>query len=581
MTSEPAPTSSPRQHLWFAAVVAALTFGCFWPAIAADFVLWDDDVNLFENPHIRGLTADNLRWMFTDLAQTLRYKPLNWLAWAAIYELAGLKPAAFHLANVLLHSLNAGLAYVLFAGLLGARGGAVPVVRTRLCAAAGALAWSLHPLRVEPVAWATGLPYDLALLFALASAALYWRFATGPAGLRAGESWAYRGALVCYLLALLTYPIILGLSVVPVVMDWWLARQRGRPAPLLRARHWPFLVGAALLVGMNVLGRLTPNTIYVEAAPLANFSALDRAMQGCFIWAYFLVRHIWTAGLSVVYYDLVGFNSLSWPFLASGGFVVLASAVLFRWRQRWPALWLVWVCHLIWLVPVLGLTESQHSPADRYTYASGLLVGLLVAMGLHCLAAAERWRLGLMGAGAGLALFALQSSLLIPVWHDSGRLFRHVLALLEKDEHRSIVWGRLGHWHLLRKELAEATFAFQQALPGARDRPDLHLRIACALQEQGRFPDALPHFEIALSAGRLTDEFMGDYGIAMVAVGRLDAAEKQFAEAVRLAPGKARHRRNWALTLKRLGRDQEAAAQEAAAQQLTTPARPDGQQPPR
>jgi len=551
--------------------VAAVTLACFWPAVGADFVLWDDDVNLFENPHIKGLTAENLRWMFTDLTQTLRYKPLNWLAWAAIHEVAGLQPAAFHLANVLLHTANAALAFLLFHALLGSANPAVPATRRSLCAAAGALAWSLHPLRVEPVAWATGLPYDLALLFALASLNLYWRFATAPAGPRARESWAYRGALGCHLLALLTYPIILGLAVAPVAMDWWLARQRGEAGPWLRARHWPWLLGAALLVGLNVLGRLTPNAIYVEAAPLANFSAFDRAMQGCFIWAWFLVRHVWTAGLSVVYYDLVGFDSLSWPFVASCGFVVTASVLLFRLRQRWPVLWLAWVCHLVWLVPVLGLTESQHSPADRYTYASGLLVGLLVAAGLHTLAATERWRLGVTGAGAGLIVFVWQTSVLVPAWHDSGSLFRHVLALLEKDEQRTIVWARLGHWHLLRKELAEAGVAFQQALAGARDRPDLHLRIACVLQEQRRFPEAVPHYEIARQAGKLTDEFIGDYGIALVASGQVDAAEKQFAEAVRLAPDKPRHRRNWALTLHRLGRAAEAATQEAEAQRLTAP----------
>lgn len=548
-----------------------MTLACFWPAVRADFVLWDDDVNLFENPHIKGLTAENLRWMFTDLTQTLRYKPLNWLAWATIHEVAGLQPAAFHLANVLLHTANAVLAFLLFHALLGSAKLPVPAPRRCLCAAAGALAWSLHPLRVEPVAWATGLPYDLALMFALASLNLYWRFATDPATPRARESWSYRGALGCYLLALLTYPIILGLAVVPVAMDWWLARQRGETGPWLRARHWPWFIGAALLVGLNVLGRLTPNAIYVEAAPLANFSAFDRAMQGCFIWAWFLIRHVWTAGLSVVYYDLVGFNALSWPFVASCGFVVGATGLLFRLRQRWPVLWLAWACHLVWLVPVLGLTESQHSPADRYTYASGLLVGWLVAAGLHSLAATERWRLGLAGAGAGLVLFAWQASTLVPVWRDSGTLFRHVLALLEKDEQRTIVWARLGHWHLLRKELAAAELAFQQALAGARDRPDLHLRIACVLQEQRRFPEAVPHFEIARQAGKLTDEFIGDYGIALVATGQVDAAEKQFAEAVRLAPDKPRHRRNWALTLHRLGRAAEAATQEAEAQRLAGP----------
>jgi hypothetical protein len=509
--------------------------------------------------------------MFTDLKQTLRYKPLNWLAWATIYEVAGLRPAAFHLANVLLHTANAVLVFFLFHALLGSATPAVPVLRRGLCAAVGTLMWSLHPLRVEPVAWATGLPYALALLFALASLTLYWRFTTSPAGTRARESWTYRIALGCYLLALLTYPIILGLAMVPVAMDWWLARQRGERGPWLRARHLPFLIGAVMLVVVNFLGRLTPNTVYVEAAPLATFSVLNRFMQGFYVWTYFLIRHVWTGGLSVVYYELVGFDPWSWPFVASAVFVVAASAMLFSLRRRWPFPWIAWACHLLWLVPVLGLTENKHSPSDRYTYASGLLIGLLVAVGLHNLARSERWRLGLIGAGAGLGLLAWQSSVLLPNWRDSGHLYRHVISVLEKDGHRSGIWTRLGHWHMMRREFAEAELAFRNALPGAHDLPDLHFRLACVIHEQKRHREALPHYEIAHRAGKLTDEFIGDYGIVLIAVGQAESAETLFAEAVRLAPTKARHRQNWALTLKRLGRDAEAAAQEAEAQRLASP----------
>ncbi len=573
MNPDPAETNLPRQQLWFALAVAVVTLACFCPVISSDFVLWDDDINIYENSHIKGLTAENLRWMFTDLVQTLRFKPLNWLAWATIYEVAGIKPAAFHLANVLLHTANAGLVYLLFSALLRSGKGSHLAVRTQLCAAIGALVWSLHPLRVEPVAWATGLPYELALLFALTSVNLYWRFATGPEP-RAWAAWTYRGSIACYLLALLTYPIILGLAVVPVAMDWWLARELGHQGRWLRARHLPFLIGAALLVGVNFLGRLTPNPVYVEAAPLATFSVLDRAMQGFYVWTYFLIRHVWTAGLSVVYYELVGFDPWSWPFVASAVFVVVASVTLFGLRRRWPFPWVAWACHLLWLVPVLGLTENQHSPSDRYTYASGLLIGLLVAVGLHHLAGSERWRLGLMGAGAGLGLFAWQSSVLLPNWRDSGHLFRHVISVLEKDGQRSGIWTRLGHWHLMRREFAEAELAYRNALPGAHDLPDLHFRLACVIHEQKRYREALPHYEIAHRAGKLTDELLGDYGIALIAAGQAENAEKHFAEAVRLAPTKPRHRQNWALTLKRLGREAEAAAQQAEAQRLSSTPQP-------
>src|SRR4051812_42787119 len=46
-------------------VVAALTVAAFLPVLRNGFVSWDDDKNLVENPHFRGLGLEQLRWMWT------------------------------------------------------------------------------------------------------------------------------------------------------------------------------------------------------------------------------------------------------------------------------------------------------------------------------------------------------------------------------------------------------------------------------------------------------------------------------------------------------------------------------------
>ena len=160
--------------------LVAVVFAVFFNTIEAGFLRWDDDINVFENPHVQGLTAENLRWMFTDFEQAIRYKPLAWLAWAAVHELFGLNPFGFHLANVLLHSVNTVLVFLLIRRLL--KLAATPHVSESLRmsaathdagAALGALVWAVHPLRVEPVAWVTGLPYGLSLAFLLLATIFY------------------------------------------------------------------------------------------------------------------------------------------------------------------------------------------------------------------------------------------------------------------------------------------------------------------------------------------------------------------------------------------------------------------------
>ena len=53
---------------WLApAIVAALTFLTFLPVLWNEFVAWDDDRDLLDNLHRRGLGWTQLKWMFTPL----------------------------------------------------------------------------------------------------------------------------------------------------------------------------------------------------------------------------------------------------------------------------------------------------------------------------------------------------------------------------------------------------------------------------------------------------------------------------------------------------------------------------------
>ena len=566
MASDDSATPSPPAHaLPYLTLVCLVTFAVYLPTLGADFVRWDDNINVYDNEHVQGLTWANLQWMFADISHALRYKPLSWLAWCLVHEICGLNPLGYHLLNIVVHGINAALACLLFAWLL--RGGEREPSRVWICAALGALAWSLHPLRVEPVAWVTGLPYDLSLMFALAACALYWRSTEneGESGINTRLYWA---AVTAYALALITYPIILGLCIVPALMDGWRRLRGESTASWLQPRHLPFLLGAAVLVGVNLLGRMSSNPLYVEAASLDDFSVFHRVMQGFYVWTVFLLKNLWPAGLAPAYSDLLEFDPWSAPFVGSALFVAGVSVLVFRARERLPLLCVLWGCHLIWLVPVLGLTEDRHTPSDRYTYVAGLLVGLLVAAALSVPLSRVRWQWARICAGVALGACALQSSLLIRAWHDSESLFLHTIARARTQSLKSDFWRRLGHHYLLREEFTAAEIAYVNALPQAVELPDLHYRIAFTQFRQNKFHEAIPHYEIAHHGDALKGEFLSDYGIALVATGNLEAAAAIFAEAVKQDPAHAGFRRNLALTLQRLGREEESLAQSRLADLL-------------
>src|SRR6185436_15456463 len=102
-------SSKPWKTLIAAAVLFAAVCVVFFGATRGEFLSWDDDINITDNPHVRGLTGENLHWMFTDTEYVRRYMPLGWLGWACQSQWLGENAAAYHFGNILFHALSAVL----------------------------------------------------------------------------------------------------------------------------------------------------------------------------------------------------------------------------------------------------------------------------------------------------------------------------------------------------------------------------------------------------------------------------------------------------------------------------------------
>src|SRR5213080_3346023 len=128
-----------------ALLLAVLTLPAFVPAVGHDFVNFDDDLYVSDNPHVlSGLTWPALAWAWTTLHAGY-YQPLTWMSFQLDAEVFGPKPWGFHLGNVLFHSANVVLVFVVLSRLTGA---------PERSAAVAAL-FAIHPLHVESVAWIT------------------------------------------------------------------------------------------------------------------------------------------------------------------------------------------------------------------------------------------------------------------------------------------------------------------------------------------------------------------------------------------------------------------------------------------
>ena len=128
---------------FIAAILFMGTILLFARATGNDFVNYDDPDYVTANLHVRaGLSLETVRWAMTA-AEASNWHPLTWLSHALDVTLFGLDPRGHHATSVLLHALNAVVAFLAMRRLTGA-------LWTSAFFAA-LFAW--HPLRVESVAW--------------------------------------------------------------------------------------------------------------------------------------------------------------------------------------------------------------------------------------------------------------------------------------------------------------------------------------------------------------------------------------------------------------------------------------------
>lgn len=150
-------------------LTACLAFLAYLPALTGEFV-YDDERFIEKNPPVTHLTAANAVRYFTDpTSQSVVghdiYRPLRTLEFAIDWAISSGRPWFFHLRNLLWHALACALLYALLRELLAAD---VPALL-------GALAFALHPVNTESVAWITSRSDVLLLVWFLLALLFYLR----------------------------------------------------------------------------------------------------------------------------------------------------------------------------------------------------------------------------------------------------------------------------------------------------------------------------------------------------------------------------------------------------------------------
>jgi protein O-mannosyl-transferase len=494
-------TEDHPEHLRTGIICAALalaTFALFSPALSHEFLAYDDQQYVTENPRVlAGLTWQGAKWAFATFYAS-NWHPLTWLSHMLDAQLYGVHPLGHHLTNVLFHVTNVALLFLLLRQITG--------FLWRSAVVAALFAW--HPLHVESVAWIAERKDVLSTFFFLLMLMAYVRYARAkPHALP-----FYCATLVLFAMALMSKPMVVTAPFVMLLFDFWplqritLESHRSSVVCRLLLEKAPFLLLSAAASYIAVLAQGRSYSI-VSASSL---SFRDRALHSLAAYAHYLGAMVAPTHLAA-YYPYQS-NLPAWQPIAEALVLLAISAIVIATRRRRPWLPVGWFWFLGTLIPVIGLVQvGDQAWADRYTYLP--LVGLFIAIvwelvtilcnrPLQTANCADKSirppaRIVMTAAlvSALLITLAIVTELQLRYWRNTRTLFAHAAAVTDNNGRALAVLGSL----LAREgKIDEAITLYRQALVYKPYDPEAHFFLGNAFDEQGKLAEAISEYQQAL-----------------------------------------------------------------------------------
>jgi tetratricopeptide (TPR) repeat protein len=498
----------------------------YWPATGYDFVVVDDDRYVYENPWVTGgLSTAGLCWAFTS-TYAANWHPLTWISHMLDCSLHGLFPGGHHLTNILLHSLNTLLLFLLLKRL----------TQELWPAALVAALFGWHPLHVESVAWVAERKDVLSTFFLLLTIWAYARYAERKTLPRYGVVFALFALGLMAKSMLVTVPCLL------LLLDYWpLKRFQMEPtspeSPVTRTIVWNLFREKIPLFALSLLASVITVIAQHAGGAVKSFRAvpfLPRVQNAVFSYALYIWKTVYPVKLCI-FYPL----SVTLPgFWVAGAAVLIAGITGFSFLKRSVCPWLLvgWLWFLITLVPVIGLVQiGSQALADRYTYIPS--IGLFVAAVWSVARRARRSPVGrvsgFLAATAALSLCLTLTRVQLEYWRDSIGLFTHALAVTGSNAFSE---NNLGVALSNAGRGAEAIPHYRAALRLKPDDLKAHYNLGVELAAIGELDEAVFHFSAALALNPNSEILHNNLGVVLAQQQRWDLAMDHFRQATQLNP---------------------------------------------
>lgn len=412
-----------------AIVVALITFIVYLPALQNNFVNWDDVEYVYRNQHIQSTIDTNfIKWSFTTEVLGL-WHPLTLLSLSLDHAIWGLNPFGFHLTNIVIHSFNTFLVFIVTIRLINYANFEENRFNkeTIITGFITSLLFGIHPIHVESVAWVSERKDVLSAFFFLLSLFFYLKYIS-----------AYLKGLVYYVISLIFFifslmskPMAVSLPIVFLILDYFplkrLVLKDARCIKVILIEKIPFLL-LSLLASLVTLWASSSGGA-IKTAPL-----IARTFVATHAYIFYFIKIFFPFNLAPLYPYPQRINLFTLKYVIP--FVIFSSITFcsFRFLKRHYLFSTIWFYYIITLIPVIGIIQvGGQAAADRYTYLPSLGPFILAGLGVTTFFKYSKK----LSKSILFGILTLLSSVIlinttvkqIGVWHDSLTLWSHEINL--------------------------------------------------------------------------------------------------------------------------------------------------------
>ena len=512
---------SRRFDLLISTSLILITFALYWQLSTHDFVIIDDNAYVTHNEHVKkGLSIKNIKWAFTTFHAEF-YHPLTWLSLMLDSHLFGVTPGGYLFTNLLLHTFNSIILFIVFRSMTGT------VWRSAFVAAL----FAIHPLNVESVAWIAMRKGLLSTFFAFLTIWCYICYNKNPSFLR------YFLLVFLFLTGLLAKPMLVTLPFVLILIDFW-------PLHRLRSPSCDKYKGISITVSFVekmplflISFLISTITFYAQKTgaglvPLKTIPLSGRIANAIVSYVEYLKKMFWPSELTFFYRQNPDLN-LSY---VSFSILILVVITVFTTKMihYHPHLFFGWLWYFGTLFPVIGLIKiGEFAMADRYAYMP--LVGLFVAVSWGFETFMQNWRFKIAGRITGavviLALLSFVTLKQIGYWKNSVTLFSHSIDITENNYLAH--WG-LAHAYTKNGKIEQSIKHIKEAIRIKPERIIYRNFLGRLLINSGNFEESISVLNKAI---KVKSDFPNTYynlGLANTALGHYDQAINNFSDAIRV-----------------------------------------------